>query len=296
MPKSDLSLEEVSEDKLSIVHIKLEAGDERELRVSKEEAETLAKRGTTNSPWLVRAGRRLSRPLGWLLALIIGSLLIPAVTKQWTDRPKELELKNSLVTQITEASTNTVVTHRFIASDLLPESRLAIYYYTIWQSAKSSEKEAARRKYDAAVESSRKSEQKAWNETYASWQTKKASIGGQLDAYFPGTKLASDWSSYAGALTNFETLGSNICGDGRKRLITELQTYFSGSTSINWSGLERPTTDAQCQNDFLPAYQGLYFSLGEEVLKKRDDLLRGILSAQASGYSSGWRDLINDLL
>jgi hypothetical protein len=296
MPKSDLSLEAINEDELSTVRIKLETGDERELRVSRQEAETLAKRGTTISHSLVRAGRSLSRPLGWLLALIIGSLLIPAVTKQWTDRPKELELKNSLVTQITEASTNTVVTHRFIAGDVLPESRLVTYYYTTWQSAKSSEKEAAREKYLAAIESSKRAEQKAWNETYSLWQTKKASIGGQLDAYFPSTTLASDWSSYAGAVTSFEQLGATSCGDYRKRLITDLQTYFDGSTTIKWSELERPTADARCEGDFLLAYQGVYFSLGEEVLKKRDEILRGILSAPASGYSSGWRDLVNDLI
>lgn len=296
MPKSDLSLEEIKEDEVSVLFVKFETGDERKLRVSKEEAETLSRRGTTNSPWLVRAGRSMSRPLAWLLALIVGSLLIPAITKQWTDRPKELELKNSLVTQITEASTKTVVTHRFIASDLLPESRISIYYYTMWQSAKPSEKEAAQRKYEAALESVKRAEQKAFNEMFSSWQTTKASIGGQLDAYFPATTLASDWSRYSAAIANFGQLGSTVCGDDRKRIITELQSYFSESKTINWGALHRPTSDTKCQNDFLPSYQELYFSLGEEVLKRRDEILKNILIAQASGYSSGWRDLINDLI
>ena len=55
----------------------------------------------------------LSHPVvvGTALALISGliaSVLFPAMTRSWQDRPRELALKRELVTDISEASTNAI--------------------------------------------------------------------------------------------------------------------------------------------------------------------------------------------
>jgi hypothetical protein len=297
MSKSDLSLEDLKEDEAVKIRVMLEDGDGRELRVSKEEAQALTTRGTAISPWYTRVGRSLYRPLAWLVALLIGSLLIPGVTKQWTDRPKELELKNSLVKQITESTTHAIEINRINVGNALPET---IAYYdalSVWRQAAPKDKPAALQSLKKASAASRKAKQQVANEVYSTWQTNRALIGAQLQAYFPNTRLASDWSGYANAIYNFGQLGTSICMAARQKVVEQVRDYFNGNPRINWSALLTPTADAQCQDDFVPPFQNAYGSLANELVIRREPILDEILSpsVHASGYSSGWRDLLRDI-
>ena len=89
---------------------------------------------------------------------MIGSLLVPAVTKQWSDRPKELEIKTSLIREISELTTDTVTAP---VSDLYgstPASRLLLLRKEALDKAKKARKASkadiaeAQKKYDDAYE------------------------------------------------------------------------------------------------------------------------------------------------
>jgi hypothetical protein len=297
MPKSDLSLEDLKEDETVTIRVMLEDGDGRELRVSKEEAQALTTRGTVISPWYTRVGQRLYRPLVWLVALVIGSLLIPAVTKQWTDRPKELELKNSLVKQITDSTAHAIEINRINVGNVLPETRAYFDALLVWQHAAPKDKPAALQSLQKAAAASRRAKQQVTNEVYSTWQTNRAIIGAQLQAYFPNTRLTSEWSDYATAIYNFGQLGTAICKADRQKVVKQVQDYFDGNLAINWNALQTPTPDAQCQGDFVLPFQKAYSSLADALVIRREPILGYILSpsVHASGYSSGWRDLLRDI-
>jgi hypothetical protein len=297
MSKSDLSLEDLKEDETVTIRVMLEDGDGRELRVSKEEAQVLTTRGTAISPWYTRAGQRLYRPLVWLVALIIGSLLIPAVTKQWADRPKELELKNSLVKQITDSTTHAIEINRINVLNILPETRAYFDALLVWQRAAPKDKPAALQSLNNAAAASRKAKQQVTNEVYSTWQTNRAIIGAQLQAYFPNTRLASDWSGYATAIYNFGQLGTSICKADRQKVVKQVRDYSNGNSAINWTALLTPSLDTQCQGNFVLPFQNAYVSLANELVIRREPILGDILSpsVHASGYSSGWRDLLRDI-
>jgi hypothetical protein len=59
----------------------------------------------------------LGRLLKWLVALLVASLFIPAITTQWSDRQKELDIKAALISQITESAAATVQDSVFLVSD-----------------------------------------------------------------------------------------------------------------------------------------------------------------------------------
>ncbi len=297
MLKSDLSLKDLKEDEAVKIRVIIPDGDGRELRVSKEEAQALTTRGTGISPWYARVGRSLYRPLAWLVALLIGSLLIPAVTKQWTDRPKELELKNSLVKQITESTTHAIELNRINVANALPETTAYSDALSAWRQAAPKDKAAALQSLKKAAAASRKAKQNIANEVYSTWQTNRALIGAQLQAYFPNTRLASAWPGYATAIYNFGQLGTSICTATRKEVVKQVQDYFNGNPALNWNALLTPTQDAQCQGDFVSSFQSAYSSLANELVMRREPILDDILSpsVHASGYSSGWRDLLRDI-
>src|SRR6478609_6041343 len=48
---------------------------------------------------------------------ILASLVIPSLTRVWQDRPRELELKRSLVEEVSQSVTNTLVSTRVRARD-----------------------------------------------------------------------------------------------------------------------------------------------------------------------------------
>ena len=72
---------------------------------------------------------RLSELAGWLanpllvtvVAAILSGLLIPYVSKGWQDHQKALEVKTGLVSQMSESSSGTVATSRFLAASLISE-------------------------------------------------------------------------------------------------------------------------------------------------------------------------------
>ena len=66
-------------------------------------------------------GRGLSSPLLiTVVAAVLSGLLLPYIARGWQDHQKALEIKTGLVTQMSESSSGTVATSRFLAARLIP--------------------------------------------------------------------------------------------------------------------------------------------------------------------------------
>jgi hypothetical protein len=206
----------------------------------------------------------LRHPLvvGAALALFSGllaSLLIPAFTRTWQDRPKELALKRDLVQRISESATDTIVRARYFGDDV-EQGRMSGDRRMSW--------------YLPVVRK---------------WRIDSAIIGSELITYFPDTELHRRWQDY------FAAVGAFVHGEahpypGRIR---------PGASALDRSALRDhfqdvrfdTATSEQRRQRFLEepldpriASDDAFFLLSDE----RDQIERMIVSSKASGFSHGF--------
>jgi hypothetical protein len=132
--RSDLTRRVIGTNQATEVEIVFANGRRRLLLVRADEADELAARGrkTQGPKWrFVRGVASLGRPLAkWLLVSLIGVLVVQALTKQWSDRQKELELKRSLASDLGTSSYRAFADARSIAflraTGHLRERRLSV--------------------------------------------------------------------------------------------------------------------------------------------------------------------------
>ena len=113
---------------------------------------------------------------GTTLALISGliaSVLFPAMTASWQDRPRELALKRELVSDVAEASTNAVAGGNTFA-------------------------------YSTELEKTSKADRvqhltRALND----WEVASSVIGSQIATYFGKTTLPRQWVAYQSAVSDY---------------------------------------------------------------------------------------------
>jgi hypothetical protein len=86
-----------------------------------------------------------------VVAALLGSWLLPQITRKWQDHQKALEIKTGLVSEMSESVSNAVATSRFIAAGLVARSS-----------------------------SDPRAEQRAWNDGYRERTTSSASVGAKL--------------------------------------------------------------------------------------------------------------------
>jgi hypothetical protein len=145
--------------------------------------------------------KRLSNPL---LLLVVGAgitgLLVPYITNQWQNHEKELELKTSLVTRISEAVSRALTAAQFTNARL----PAVVDYY----------------------------------QSYHDWETAHSAIGSYIRAYFPNTHLGEEWDEYANITTSLIRLSANNSMSEKEQLVGQIQEYFSScSNNINWNAL-----------------------------------------------------------
>src|SRR5689334_1604760 len=124
-------------------------------------------------------GRVLSSPLlVTVVAALLGSLLLPQLTRQWQDHQKALEIQTDLVGQMSASVSSAVASARFVAAGLV-----------------------------ANASQDPRAEQRAWNDGDREWTTTSASIGAKLQAYF-GSRIGSEWRSFSDVVTDFVLLSA----------------------------------------------------------------------------------------
>jgi hypothetical protein len=119
---------------------------------------------------LAELAKWLANPLVvTVVAAVLSGLLIPYVARGWQNHQKALEVKTGLVTQMSESSSGTVATSRFLAASLIPDA------------------------------------QPIWNTAYRDWVTESSSIGAKLQAYV-SLETGDRWRSFGYSVTDFLSL------------------------------------------------------------------------------------------
>jgi len=110
VPNSDISGDPIEPDAPATLVARFEDGTRRRLTVTSAEAATYRKRGTDETKRRQRfwafVRPRVWKFVFWAAALVVASLVIPAATKQWSDRQEALALKAALVTDIAQDSSD----------------------------------------------------------------------------------------------------------------------------------------------------------------------------------------------
>lgn len=263
-------------------------------------------------------GRFCSQPLVLtVIAGLLGSLLLPALTRQWQDRQAENTLKQGLTEQLATATTATLDQAQFLAKNQLL--------------AAGGPEHASRDDVYALLRDS--------------WFTKRSSIRSQLVIYFP--RLYPCWYSFDLAVSSFLSLATgpaatqtkaipattthearplprvprlqcNGTGGGdRNAFACQLRDYISSNfrksyvfpnsgvsasldSCVSLEALPRAVQErfvhlqqqkAQWDNLALrhndPRFQGAYAIVAEELVTDMDRIIVTISRSSARGYSHG---------
>jgi hypothetical protein len=181
-----------------------------------------------------------------VVAAFLGSFLIPHLTRSWQDHQKALEIKTSLVGQMSESVSDAVATGRFLAGDLV----------------------------------STESPQQAWNDGYRDWTTASASIGARLQAYV-GSEIGSDWRSFADVVTNFFQLSANSDSRSRRQQVEAIVRDPGLQRHVTFTREGRAALRGpRSTQDFRDAYKGL----ADGILQREDELVQRVLDSDVSGF------------
>jgi hypothetical protein len=292
--RSALSGKEIEEGQRVTLRVSFEDGLSRELDVAAGEAEQLRTRGRDRTPWYTDLGRKAVRPAVWVLALAVTSLLIPAITKQWADRPKELELRTSLVDRIGESAAQTINTARFIVADTLPEATLRAL---VCGEAEETRDPTQLERCREMREKETTAEQTAHIDAKSAWLQKGAVLESQLAAYFPGSDLSREGKAYVNAVRIYLFLASGVCGEKREEANGKLLRYLGEDPSDpQWAPLHDLTEEQCAQKSADLEFRSVYGPLGDRMLAKRLDLLVLLNESDAEGFSVGFKDFFGDAL
>jgi hypothetical protein len=236
----------------------------------------------------MRRVRALLRRLGVALAgLLAAGLLLPAATKQWSDRASELTLKKELLAQVNEATTETVLAADCFARLCMPELAplrttdpdsdmgIADVDPELWNSA--------------LVAAAR-----AYEEIPQQWTKSRAVVQGSMDAYFAGTEAARQWVAYAEAVDAYVGLPDIVCGDDDDPDLRALRTHLGTPDGFRWTDLSRAGLDPGCDHP-VEVFEKAYTAAGQQVLAARERVTDAVIESRAAGYSDGLADFLRDL-
>jgi len=190
---------------------------------------------------------------------IFASLLIPAATRSWQDRPRELALKSHLVEQANRVSAAAVVKAdafgRFVEE---ADGKVGRNRRTSFESA-----------------------------AYAHWQTDSAVIESDLATYFGETSLPRQWTTHEDNVIKYITFMAGIDGErfGLDAFRSILQENFR-ETSFDDPFAERQRKDMVELIGSEPT--GSRSFIAELLRLEREQITRRILDADASGFSHGF--------
>jgi hypothetical protein len=252
---------------------------------------------------LGRIIRALPRSTGWIATILIGSLLVPAVTKQWSDRPKELEIKTSLIREMSELTTDTINEPVNDLYGFTPASRMITLREEALANAKKARKPSkadiaeAQKKLDDAYEAKVLEVTKNRVERGVVWKNKGNAIKAQLSAYFSSTHLPDEWDALVTAVVSFTRLNSTLCD--RSGDVTLLRSYLQDDESVSnlqWQLFEKSPFTSDCLVSDRDGFISNYNLLSTRLLLKEQELADSIMKADMVGFSKGWHDLFKDVV
>jgi hypothetical protein len=206
--------------------------------------------------WSSHLAQWLSNPLlVTVVAALLGSWLLPQITRQWQDHQKALEIQTGLVSDMSESVSRAVSTGRFLAAGLV-----------------------------ARASADRTAEQRAWNDGYREWTTTSASIGAKLRAY-SGPAVGNEWRSFTYVVTDFLQLSTSPRGaDTEHRRQEQVLDIYRYRDLLNGADLKVPEWKLLAELPGKPGFQGAYAKLARGILGGQDELVQRVLDAHVSGF------------
>lgn len=202
-----------------------------------------------------------------LTVLIVGAiltgLLVPAITRRWQNRQKELEVKVELISELSEAIMQIVMAVQVVRVRAeLPRSAM-------------SDENSPERDEDVKAF-------QEMNKAYRTWEVRSAVLGTRLEAFFSGTAIPADWTSFSDIVTRFYALeGQSEVHRQRnlKELLAKVLPHMSPDKRDlkGWPGLK------------------------EAILTKKGEIINDVLTSRISAFRSGifegpghlWRILLS---
>jgi hypothetical protein len=265
--RSDLTGKAIEGDAARRLDVRFPDGRRRELLVTAEEADDLAGKGRDTSSRggrIARTATGVGRPLvKWVLLSLLGVLVVQALTKQWSDRQKELELKKSLVSDIGSSAYQAFAEARTIA--FLPR-----------------EQRTRERRLVVLTD----------------WIRDEGRIDGVFRSYLAPTAkhpATRQWIDFRNALYSYLRLACCESADGRRAQLDGVTASLRGrgqTTSLppNESGRWQ-TLDC---GPGCAGYAAAYDWLGRQVLLSAP--YRAIETSNPTGFSNGFRDFLHDAI
>jgi hypothetical protein len=190
----------------------------------------------------------LAHPFCLLFAgAALSSLLVPRVSSEWQGRAKELEVKTTLVTQMSEA----------------------VAEYVSFQSLR----------VLAPQLGTTEEKQQREGEAHQKWAKGHEVVRAQLSAYFPGTPLSIQWSDYSQKLDEFSSLNGSTDEDYRMKVSDILYAYFDQNipsfdgAGVAWDTLSDPAD---------PSYQISWYRLRRLLVQRNIHLTERVMASCSS--------------
>lgn len=189
-----------------------------------------------------------------LLSALFASALIPAFTRSWQDRPKELALKRALVEQIATSSTAAILAGR----DYFAVTSTQVGGVPL------------RKRVAVFIKAN------------STWQVVSSAIGSQLATYFGRTSLSRKWAAYQNAVTWYMAIETRATRHDLDGLFLRL------AASLKNLPLSSDQSVDALRTDFL--HHGPYndFDIAHVLQAERDEFETRIVNSNASGYSHGF--------
>ena len=187
------------------------------------------------------------------LLLIVGGiltgLLIPYITTQWQNHEKELEIKTSLVSKISEYVTRML---------------MAIQFVEVSQSR--------------GINSSLTNEE--YDNEYRDWKINSDIIQSQINAYFPNIDLGKDWKKFSNAVEYFYALSGTGPEDLRTDLLQKIQTNLSHDINLTtWNILKNKIYPLNSTKEII-YWQENWGLLKDQIIEEKEVIIQKILNTK----------------
>jgi hypothetical protein len=258
----------------------------------------LGRRGKQILTWL----DGLVPAAAWGLGLILAAIVVPAITRQWDEQSKAVELRTSIVRDLGEATAVAISNTRFLAALALPEA------FAVEQvCAEKRRSPSHRQRCDDLRRDEHLASARLNMETRTAWRRSAASLQARVSTYFPGRETA--WMDYDKNVERFLTLVTSTCDRAET---TRLLQYvldpkptagaesepLTESLARYWGPLFKLSKD-QCRKiekrKAKKNYSLRVVELSQLLLDRRDELLVDLRDADPAGLSTTGGDLWDDV-
>lgn len=296
---SDISGADFGQDDKETIIVTLDNGTRRRLVVRAEEARQLEERGRPLhglSAGIVAGFSRIPKSLRVALAtLFLSALLVPAISKQFTDRQQEAEFKSRVKSQIQQSSLNAMQQFNSAVRHYVPALYAADQdcqdYKVHKTSANKKQCEKSKRAGERAGVAAVVNGQSRWN-------VDSSLIRNDLQS-FSDKQLVAKWDQHVVAIYAFSRLLPGTCKDVRENELKPLRAYFSEQTDSGefksmWQDL---SSNKPCRKDgdhvgeyfsgLNPKFNQAYILLLTRLRDKSNDMANAVATAHSPRYSVG---------